>query len=210
MLSIYVNVTENDNPRETHPQDYVQVDVDNDYFIFGNGSATVADGEDIPTNAELDSAGSLISESATVHVDKCFLADVSEGILREVFNFGRQNKQYVFCFVFDSATASEPILEVWDDENMDTVNLMSLGQGTPNNSWWRGIVTTDSAPGVEWAGSPLAGSTPSNFLYLNNGSGATPITEAKDLFANLRIQTPAGFSNGGVENPVIVCKYTAN
>jgi len=34
---------------------------------------------------------------------------------------------------------------------------ISLGEGTPSNSWFRGIVTTDALPGEDWVGSRLAG-----------------------------------------------------
>lgn len=209
-LVVYVNTSANDVSRASAPSDFTQVDDANDYLIFGNGSTTVADGESIPGEAALNSAGQLISESAEVEVSKCFLADISAGTLKEIDNFGQVDKQHVFCFAFDVATASEPVLEIWDDSDMDSSDLYSLGEGMASDSWWYGIVTTDGSPGAGWTGSALAGSSASHFLYLNNGSGAGLLTIAKDLYCNLRIEIPAAFANGAVETPVIVCKYTSN
>lgn len=209
-LTIYVNTSANDTARASAPSDFTQVDDANDYLIFGAGSDTVADGESIPGEAALNSAGSLIQAASVVDVAKCFLADISAGLLREVFNFGQVDKQHVFCFAFDAATASEPVLEIWDNADMNTYNLYSLGVGVASSSWWHGVVTTDDSPGESWTGSALAGSSSNHFLYLNNGSGSGPLIAAKDLYCNLRIQIPAGFANGAVETPVIVCKYTSN
>lgn len=209
-LSIYLNTSSNDIARESAPSDFTLMDTDNDYLIFTNGSDSVAAGESIPNSTGLNHAGTLIQASSNVDVNKCFLADVSEGVLKEVQNFGQVDKQHVFCFAFDEATASEPILEIWDDNNMDKFEFYSLGEGVASNSWWHGVVTTDSSPGADWTGLTLAGSSDNHFLYLNNGNGSGPLTEAKDLYCNLRIEIPAGFNNGGSENPVIVCKYTSN
>jgi hypothetical protein len=207
-LSIYVNNDTQDQPLNTSGISWTLVDINNDYLIFSNGSDVVADGESIPTDTELNQAGVIISATEEVIVPKYFLADANAVVLKEIHNAGNQNKRYVFAFYFDGATASEPVLELWDDEDMDTVDAYSLGNGTPANSWWKGVVTTDGLPGADWAGSALAGATDTHFLKLNNNNGA--LTTAKTLYCNLKIVIPAGATQGGAEVPILVVKWTSN
>lgn len=207
-LTIAVNNDTQDQPYETSGVDWIDVDVDNDYLIFSSGSDTVKDGEAIPSESDLNQAGTLTSEISTTTVSKYFLADASDVKIYEIFNAGNQNKRYVFAFSFDGATASEPVLELWDDEDMDTVNLYSLGEGTPTDSWWKGIVTTDGLPGADWAGSALAGASTGHFLELNNGNGV--LSGAKVLYCNLKIIIPANPTQSGLEQPAIVVKWTSN
>jgi len=184
--------------------EFVEMDLVNDSLIFSKGSAIVADGLAIPSEAQLNSAASVVSETLEVPVAKCFLSDNSAGILKEIHNFNL-NKRYVFAFDFDGATANEPTLELWDDTDLDSYALKSLGDGTPNDSWFKGVVTTDGLPGEDWEGTPLAGSGSSNVLNLNNNNGA--LTEAKVLYANLQIIIPANPSRSAKELPVFVVKY---
>lgn len=186
---------------------FTTMDIVNDYLIFSAGSAVVADGEAIPSEAQLNSAASVISESAPVEVAKCFLADVGSNLLREIDLYA-DNARYVFAFDFDGATASEPILEMWDDVDLDSYDLYSLGDGTPNDSWFAGVCTTDALPGASWTGTPLAGSGASNIIYLNNNNGA--IAVATVLYANLKVTIPANPSRSAKELPVLVVKYFTN
>lgn len=206
-LKVYVNTSTNDLSRIASPSDFVEINLTNDYFVFSNGSDIVKDGEPIPSEISLTQAGVIIDD-VDVTVPHYFLADMSDLLLKEIHNAGNQNKRYVFCFSFDAATASEPMLELWDNSTMDSINLYSLGEGSEEDSWWKGVVTTDALPGVNWVGNPLAGASDGHFLRLNNGNGALIV--AKDLYCNLKIIVPANFTQAGVEKPIFAVKYTTN
>ncbi len=202
--TIFVNVSENDNPRSSAPEDYIEVNLTYDRFIFSAGSDVVKDGEVIPSSQQLTSAGSIILNT-DVEVPHFFLADYSANLLREIHNAGNQNKRYVFCIAFDAPTASEPILELWDNDDLDTINYYSLGEGFANSSFFRGITTTSSLPGAGWTGKRLAGSSDNHFLFLNDLGGV--LTVAKDLYFNLRITVPANFPIASAEVPIFSIKY---
>lgn len=216
-LTVYVNNDTQDEPLNTSGVDWTELDPDNDYLIFSNGSDTVKDGEGIPSSDDLTQAGVVITTSKVI-VPLYLLADIGASEIKEIHlagdgeNSGRN--RYVFAFSFDAATASEPVLEVWDDEDMDSIDNYSLGEGTPTNSWIYGITTTDATPGASWTGdtpavgSRLAGSSAGHFLYLNNGNGA--LSGAGVLYCQLKIVIPANFENPGNEQPVFVVKYTTN
>lgn len=207
-MTFYVNNDTADSPLNTSGIDWTEVSIVNDKLIFSAGSTDVIDGGSIPTADELNQAGTVVSAVAEVEVDKCFLEDVSASILKEIHNWGSQNKRYVFAFDFDGATASEPVLEIWDDDGLDTTDNYSLGDGTPADSWWFGVTTTDALPGASWAGTALAGSGAGRFLYLNNGNGA--LVGADTLYCNLKIVIPVNPTQGNAESPVICCKFTSN
>lgn len=212
-VTIYVNTDTVDSPIGTSGVSWTEVDTSNDYFVFSAGSSAVADGEVIPSAGSLTSAGVRIT-TVDVPVAHYFLADISAGILKEIHLAGNQNKRYVFGFSFDGATASEPILEVWDNASMNTAYNYSLGGDpvglteSPTTSWIRGITTTDGLPGADWVGSRLGGSSAGHFLYLNNENGA--LSGADILYCNLKIIVPASFSHSRTENNVFVCKWTTN
>ena len=207
--TILVNTSSNDNPYSGSPSDFTEVDVDNDYLILSGGSSAVADGEPIPSETQLNQAGPLIQATA-VTISKYFLADIDAVELKQIHNMGNLNKRYVMCLSFDDATASEPVLEIWDDEDLDTNNLYSLGEGVAADSWWKGIVTTDALPGADWTGLALSGNSDNHFLWLNNGSGSGALTGAKDLYCQLKVIIPANFQYSAVEEPVIAVKWTSN
>jgi len=206
-LTIYTNCDTQDEELDTSGVDFVEVDTDNDYIIFSDGSTTVADGEAIPSAQALNQAGIVISDAEQV-VSKYFLADISQSELKEIHNAGNQNKRYVFAFSFNGATASEPVLEVWDNSSLNTYADYSLGASDATSSWIRGVVTTLGLPGANWIGSKLAGSTDGHYLELNNGSGA--LTVADVLYCNLKVVVPASFANAGAEAPVLCVKYATN
>ena len=122
-----------------------------------------------------------------------------------------ENKRYVFAFSFDGATASEPKLEAWDDSDHDSTDKHVLGNGTPDNSFVKAICTTNSLPGVNWTGSAIAGA---NKLNLNDGNGAlgdVPSGQTtQELYANIKIVIPAGYSTPAVESFVLTVRYTWN
>ena len=206
-LNVYVNKSTNDLTRAASASDFVEVNLLNDRLIFSAGSDVVKDGEPIPSSTQLNSAALLITDE-DVEVPHFFLADASDNLLREIFNAGPVDKRYVFCAAFDAVTASEPILELWDDETLSTITSYSLGQGVANDSFFRGIVTTGGSPGASWTGSRLAGSSEGHFLWLNDEDGALEV--AADLYFNLRITIPADFTNAAAETPVMVIKWTEN
>lgn len=206
-LQIYANVGADDIARGDSGADFLLLNLTNDKIIMSAGSVYVADLEPIPTTEQLNSAAMpiLTSDNECPHF---FIADASENELREIFNAGNKNKRYVFCAAFDAATASEPILELWDDSTLQTIQDYSLGEGVANDSFYRGITTTSALPGAGWTGKRLAGSSDNHFLFLNDGSGA--LSAATDLYFNLRCTIPANFSNAFSETPVWVVRYTTN
>lgn len=206
-LDIYVNTGTQDTELGTSGAEFTEYSEGNDSLIFSGGSDVVADGEPIPSQSDLIQAGVILSGAEQI-VGKYFLSDVGSNLLREIFNMGNQNKRYVMAFDFDSATASEPVLEVWDDSDLDSIDDVTLGSGVPSSSWWRGVVTTDALPGANWVGQRLAGSGSGYFLQLNNGNGA--LSSADTLYCNLKIVIPASATSGGSAVPVFVVKWTSN
>lgn len=178
-----------------------------DYLVFSAGSATVADGLPIPTQSQLNQAGVVLT-GVQQTVSEYFLADVSANLLQKIYLMGNTTSRYVLAFSFNGSTASEPVLELWDDANLDTIDGTTLGAGTASNSWWKGITTTAGAPSTDWSGTALAGSSDGHFLYLNNGSGALSI--ATTLYCNLKIIIPASATTGINATPKFVCKYASN
>jgi hypothetical protein len=206
-LTLYINHSASDNVYGSSGVDWIQVDPNNDEFIFSAGSVDVADGEALPNTSELNRAGVELTGSE-IEVPHYFLADDSAGILQEIFLAG-DNGRYVFCASFDGATATEPQLEAWDNLDMNSYDIDCLGAGTPNASWYKAICTTDGAPGsASWVGIPLAGSGTSNILLLNSGNGA--LTSAKDLYFNFHVVIPPSWSTPGAFTPVLAITYTTN
>jgi len=205
-LKIYVNNDTQDLPLGTSGVVFTEVSPGNDSLIFSAGSDTVFDGAGIPSSFQLSCAGVFLIGVATF-IAHYFLLDITAKKLKEVHLMGQQDKRYVVALDFDGATTSEPVLEVWDNSNMLTVLATPLGAGTPSNSWLHGITTTDApGPGPDWTGSTLAGSSAGHFLWLNNGHGA--LDGADTLYCNLYMQVSASQVRGGVESPILVCKYT--
>jgi len=205
-LDIYINHSNTDAPLLTSGIDWVEVDSDNDTIIVSNGSDVVADGEATPGESALNSAG-LVLDGTEQTFEYYFFDDASAVELKEIFLMGEGNNRYVMAFDFDASTASEPVLEIWDDITMQTVNSVVLGSGTPSASWMKGITTTDALPGVDWVGTTLAGSSDNHFLYLNNENGA--LTGADTLYCNLKIVVPASQTDAGITTPVVVIKWAS-
>lgn len=206
-LSVYVNTGSVDDELNVSGASWTLIDPDNDRLIFTGGSDVVADGETSPGSLALNQAGLFLTGVEQI-IDTYLLDDVGSNILREIDLMGNQNKRYVMAFDFDDATASEPVLEAWDDEDLDSITAISLGTGTPTNSFYRGITTTDGLPGTNWTGIRLAGSSDNHFIYLNNENG--PLATADTLYCNLKIVIPATQLTGLAETPVLVCKFGSN
>lgn len=207
-LKFLINNSNTDDSYANHPENFIEVDEDADELIFSGGSVDVADGQAIPTEEELNRAATLYDAISDVIVSKYFLASIGLGLLKEVKLAGNQNKRYVFCASFDGATATEPLLEAWDNENLNTVLLNCLGNGSPSQSWFRAKCTTDGLPLPDWAGTHLAGSGASYHVLLNNGGGA--LSGAKDLYFNFKIVIPAGEDTPAVFTPVLLITFTTN
>ena len=204
-MDIYLNCDTVDSPLGTSGIDWILMDSDVDeLLLLTNGSLSVADGQPLPSTAQKNNAG-LVVTGLEQTCTKYFLGDVSGNILKLIHNMGAGNKRYVIAFDFDAETVSEPVLEVWDDINMDSVDSPVLGGGTPTSSWLLGITTTDALPGVPWIGKRLAGDTSNNYLLLNNGNGA--LTGAKTLYAQLKTVMPSSEISSGYSNPILVVKY---
>jgi hypothetical protein len=205
-MNFLINYVNADHDYDGYPADYILLDLVHDYLIW---SATLADlMTHEPTPSELNAAASIIDELLDVTVARSLLMDYSHDVggayYTHLVKGMSENKQYVYCFSFDDDTATEPQLEAWDTNLHTTILKHVLGAGTPLDSMVKGICTTSTLPGAGWAGSPLAGA--SNILLLNDGTGALP--SAADLYANLKIVIPAGYSTPAVETFVLTVRYT--
>lgn len=208
-LNVHINCDVQDQPLGTTGIDWVEFSEGNDQLIFTNGNTEVADGQDIPSQGELISAG-FILDGLEIIADTYLLQDTSANLLKSIDGMGNLNKRYVLAFEFTSATASEPQLEVYDDENLNSASGAMLGGGTPSASFIRGVVTTDALPGSNWisGATRMAGSGAGNFLYLNNENGY--LTDAKTLYANICVVVPASQTTGFSASPVFVAKWLQN
>jgi hypothetical protein len=214
-LIFKVNTVDADIPFSTTPGDYLDVDLLLDYLIWTAGNTIVKDGmTHEPSQTELTNASPIISPSVDVMVALCLLMDYSApgGIYtREVKGMG-DNAQYVFCFSFDGATATEPQLEAWDDDTMLTTNKNVLGAGTPANSMVTAVCTTSALPGSAWVGTAIAGSGATRVVPLNDGIGALPVLisaeTSQELYANIKIVIPANYSIPAIETFSLVVRFS--
>jgi len=203
-LKIYVNNGTSDLELNISGSSWVEIDTTNDEIIFTDGSDTVKDGEAIPSDTQLNSAAPIL-DSTEQTIPMYLLSDNSASELKEIHNMGAGNYRYVMGFEFTTATVSEPVLEAWDDTDLDSVDSVPLGSGTPSSSWFRGVTTTAALPGAAWTGSRLAGSSDGNFLWLNNESGALSVADV--LYCQLKLVIPATQQDAGSTNPVLAVKY---
>ena len=206
-LTLRVNNSDPDIAYGDTGATFVNVNLTNDYIIWTAGSSDVADGQDEPTETELNQAYSVITDS-DLKVAHCLLYDYSALKLDEIEGMG-ENKRYVFCFSFDGATASEPQLEAWDNNNHNTVNNNVLGVETGEDSFVKAVCTTLSLPGADWAGTPIAGE---NVLLLNNGNGALAELAtgetSQELYANIKVVIPANYDTPAIETFVLMIRHT--
>ena len=153
-LNIYVNTGTQDSALGTSGAEFTEIDVDNDTIIISGGSDTVKDGEPIPSDTQLNQAGLLlVTPRVEQTYDKYFLEDFDANLLKQIHNMGAGNYRYVMAFDFDDETVSEPVLELWDDSDLDSIDSIPLGAGVASSSWVRGKTTTDALPGASWVGS---------------------------------------------------------
>jgi hypothetical protein len=207
-LTLLINNTITDSAVANIGTDWLTVDPDFDNFIFSQGGTGVADGSSSPTTALLNRYAVQLSAVNDVIVPKYFLNDYSTATLKEVKLAGNQNKRYVFAASFDGATATEPILECWDNASMNTILSPALGTGVASSSWYKAICTTLAASGANWVGIALAGDGTSNILLLNNGNGA--LVGAGILYFQFKIVIPAGYLTPALHTPVMTIIFATN
>jgi len=205
---LHINHSSTDSPFGTTGVDWVEVNSVNDTFIFSDIGVGVADGEDTPTDVELNRAAVQLSATLDVEPEAYFLLDYSEDELKEIFMSGNQNKRYVFCVELDGATATEPQVEAWDNSSQNSYANPCLGSGVPAASWYRAVATKSALPGVDWVGIPLGGNGASNIVLLNEGNGALLV--ADNLYFNFKITIPAGYIIPAIHTPVFVVAFTTN
>lgn len=208
-LTTHINVDSQDLPLDTSGVTWIEFSESNDKIIFTLGNPEVQDGADIPSQAELISAGVRL-DGTQIILSEYLLEDVSDNLLKSIDNMGNVDKQYVLAFSFDASTASEPVLEVWDDDQLNSATGAILGSGTPSSSFCRGVTTTSGSPGSNWitTGTRMAGSSDGNFLLLNDGG--LFLTEATVLYCNIAIVIPASRTTGFSATPVWVVKWLEN
>jgi len=205
-MDFLINYVNADHSKATNPTDYIELDLVHDYLIWSKTLADLMTHE--PTADELNAAAEIIDPSIAVTVAKCLLMDYSHdrggSYYTHLVKGMAENKKYVYCFAFDAATATEPQLEAWDTSAHTTYAKHVLGNGTPANSMVKAVCTTTTLPGAGWAGTAIAGG--SNVVLLNNGSGA--LGGAADLYCNLKIVIPAGYSTPAAETFILCVRYT--
>jgi len=215
-LTVRLNI---EDPKISYENDnslYLDMNVLEDYLIWTGGSDDIGDKmTHEPTESELNAAAVVIKEDDDTFVPLCLLYDHSQEIgdyfTHEVKGMG-ENERFVFCFSFNGPTATEPVLEAWDDENHETYDKHVLGNGTPGNSMIKAVCTTSTSPGDLWTGIPIAG--PENVLELNDGVGAIegPVSaeDTQDLYANIKLVIPQDYPNPAVENFSLMVNFTYN
>ncbi len=218
-LSIIANLVDSTVTYQTTPANYIVLDLTNDYLIHTEGNSTVKDlMTSEPTPSELNEASTIIDNTADKEVDKILVMDYSHNFSGSYYTYlvkGKgENKRYVFGFSFDGATATEPQLEAWDDENHNTYANNVLGDGTPANSMVKVVSTTDSLPGASWAGTAIAGDDSGRVVLLNAGNGALGALPSGDtsqeIYANIKIVIPQSYATPFIENFVLTCRFTWN
>lgn len=208
LLTLLINNTISDTVVANIGTDWLAVDPNYDIFIFSQGGGSVSDGNAIPSESLLNRYAVQLHPTNAVTVPKYFLADFSLNLLKEIKLSGNQNKRYVWAASFDGATATEPILECWDNNSMDTILSPAIGAGIPANSWYKAVCTTGALPGVDWVGTPLAGDGVSNIILLNNGGGA--LSGAGILYFNFKIVIPGGYLTPALHTPIMSIVYATN
>jgi len=208
-MKFLINYVDSTHIYASYPANYIEVDLTNDYLIWTKGDDTVKDlMTHAPTPGELNAAAQEISEEEDIMVALCLLMDYSHNVggsyyTHKVLGMG-ENKQYPFCFSFNGATATEPQLEAWDDITHTTFVKNVLGLGVTLDSMIKAKCTTNTLPGVDWPGTPIAGG--SNVVLLNDGAGA--LSGAKDLYSNIKIVLPEDYTIPAVESFILTVRYT--
>lgn len=206
-MDFYINYVDADVDYATTPADYIYINLANDYLIWTAGDAVVKDlMTHEPTTDELNAAATVIDDLLDVEVTLCLLMDYSHDVGGSYYTHKvigmNENKRFVYCFRFNGSTATIPRLEAWDTSTHETSDKNVLGAGTPVSSFVKAVKTTDSLPGVGWIGTPLAGAV--DYLELDT----VALVGTKELYANLKIKIPAGYSIPAAESYVLTVRHT--
>lgn len=218
-LNILINLVDADHNFQDNPADFEIMDLTNDYLIWTKGDdvvKTLMTHE--PTESELNNAASLISDTEDVKIAKCLFFNYSHdrggSYYTHLVKGMGEDKRFVYSFSFDGACASEPTLEAWDDSDHDSTDKHVLGAGTPANSMVKAVCTTDTLPGASWVGTAIAGDGATRKINLNNGNGALGALPSgqttQELYANIRIQVPMGYSTPSIESFALCVRFTYN
>ncbi|HED05930.1 MAG TPA: hypothetical protein ENI61_04515, partial [Ignavibacteria bacterium] len=125
---ISVNNDTQDLPKGSSGVVWTDIVPGSDNLIMTRGDNVVKNGETIPSASQLTQAG-IILDGTEQNISKYLLSDISDNQLKEIYGMGNQDKRYVMAFDFDGVTASEPVLEAWDDNSMNTIDNTILGAG---------------------------------------------------------------------------------
>jgi len=162
-----------------------------------------SDTDDQDSNSSKDTF--VIPESGNKEIPRQFVNDYSESKWDRVWLAGSDadqgeggNYRYAYGAYIDGTSSSTPVLQSWDSTAHNSFNSEVLGSGTPANSMIRGVVTTNSAPGASWAGTPLAGDGGANTIELDTG----PIESSKMVYWNMRLLVPST-ANPFTLNPIL-------
>jgi len=208
-LQIYANLVDADVSYETTPADYILLDLSNDYLIWSEDLEDLMTHE--PTSDELNEHAIILTDEERI-VPELLVMDKShdwggEYYTHLVKGMG-ENAQYVLCFSFDGATATEPQLEAWDDADHDSFAKDVLGLSVEGDSWVRAVCTTTAPAGTAWEGTAIAGSGATRVVKLNDGAGA--LSGAGSLYSNIKIVCPADYLTPFVSTFVLTCRYCWN
>lgn len=129
----------------------------------------------IPDSGSIEVAKMFLMNNTSGEYDHIQLAGTTEG------GFSGGDNRYVCAAWFSGETASAPYLEAYDDGTHETWESLPLGDGTPANSSFKAIATTNGDPGSDtWAGTPLAGED--SRIALDTGALST----SKYLYWNMK------------------------
>ena len=194
---LYLNITSTDESYIDSPGNFIAFEDGADKLVFAETEpASMAE-------ADLNVAQTIVFGTAK-EISNLYLWDNSAAIFRHIPLAGSGAYRYVFCFHFtgDNGTLTEPKLQVWDDSNHSSNNLVCLGEGTSANSFIHVIETRiGGTPSSNWVGTIISGSIG---LELN---GEEALTEAIDLYFNLYVKIPATVTRQEKENPVFSLRY---
>lgn len=176
-----------------------------DKLIWTDGGTGVEDGDDTPSDAELNEASPVIPSVTPYEIPKLFLLDYSDTgqELKEISLAGSDDNRYVLRFYFDGGTGTEPSLEAWDDDAHDSNDSPCLGAGDGADSYIKVVRTTDGSPGASWTGDPLGGSTHKS--NMNGGAGA--LGSALAIYYNIKVVIPVG-ATASADSPVLTVRWT--
>ena len=225
ILTFLANVGNSLHDYATHSEDYLTLDLANDYLIWTEGNTVIKDHmeEDLVTDINLNEASVIITDEPYT-VPLCLVYDDSHDFDGDFYTQKIEgmslNARYVFCFSFDGATATEPQLEAWDNSYHNTTAKNVLGIDDPADSMIYAVCTTSGLPvpaqppETEWVGTAIAGSDPARVLKLNNGTGALGELESgetsQELYANIQIVIPGDYPTPAVEAFVLTVRYSWN